>query len=425
MKNKSVKALLLTFMALMMIPRAWGQEVFTTLTVEDIPYRIPAIATLRDGSLLTIADYRHCRSDIGDGRIDLHLRRSTNNGATWEPVIKPDVMEGDGDMTPGHQKVGYGDPCIVADRTSDRVMVISCAGAPLFPRGSRTHHQAMARFYSDDGGHSWSAPQYIEEETIYKVFDRSGYGPIRGWFVASGRILQSRFVKIGKYYRLYCAGSSINDKETANWVIYSDDFGQSWSFLGGTDASPIPGGDEAKCEELPDGSLLLSSRTWAGRRFNIFRFSNRKKACGHWESPAFSNPDNNGIVARENACNGEVMLLPVRDAETGKKSSLLLQSVPLGPGRANVGIYYKTLDEAEDYASPEVIAKDWEGPFQVSLMPSAYSTMTLLSNGHIGFFYEEETHCPVTGGGFTLMFRNLSVEELTGGRYVFRQSRRY
>jgi len=404
-------------LAILLAGQTRGQEVFTTPTVEAIPYRIPAITTLRDGSLLAIADYRHCRSDIGFGRIDLHLRRSEDGGTTWGEILKPLVMEGDGDLTPGHQKAGYGDPCIVADRRSDRVLVISCSGGPAFAGGSRSHHQGMACFWSEDGGQNWSEPKYLDEQTIYGPLDQSKYGAIRGWFVASGRILQSRFVKAGKYYRLYCAGTSIKDRQTANWVLYSDDFGSTWSILGGTDASPIPGGDEAKCEELPDGSLLLSSRAWGGRRFNIFRFTHRKKAQGEWGEMVFSGADNQGVEAQKNACNGEVLALRVRDTESRKKTWLLLQSVPLGPGRSNVGIYYKALSDPASYASPQTIAANWSGPFKVTNLPSAYSTMTRLKDGRIGFFYEEETHCGVEGGGFTLMYRSLTVEEITGGKY--------
>ena len=398
---------------------AWAQrqEVFVTETPEAIPYRIPAIATLADGTLLAVADYRYCRSDIGAGRIDFHLRRSKDKGLTWGNIYSPPTMQGDGDLTPGHEEAGYGDAALVADRKSKRVLLLSCSGGPLFGYSSQDHHQGMARFYSNDGGLTWEKPRYIGEETIYQPLAQSKYGPIRAWFVGSGRILQSRFVKKGKYYRLYCAGVSRNDKETANWVIYSDDFGESWSILGGTDASPIPGGDEPKCEELPDGNLLLSSRAWGGRYYNIFHFTHRKKAQGTWGERAFSGKDNQGVEANQNACNGEVMVVPVRRCNDKKKTYLLLQSLPLGPGRANVGIYYKALDKPEDYATPNAIAAQWEGPYQVASLPSAYSTMTLLHDRSLGFFYEEETHCDHSGGGFTMVYKRLTIEEITGGKY--------
>ena len=70
-------------------------EVFTTQTENDIPYRIPAIAALNDGTLVCVADYRFSRKDVGiqkDGRIDLHVRVSNDNGLTWGDIQT--VVEG-------------------------------------------------------------------------------------------------------------------------------------------------------------------------------------------------------------------------------------------------------------------------------------------------------------------------------------------
>ena len=63
-------------------------DVFPTLTNEAIPYRIPAITTTSQGDLLAVADFRHCRADIGYGRVDLHARISKDNGKTWEKAIQ-------------------------------------------------------------------------------------------------------------------------------------------------------------------------------------------------------------------------------------------------------------------------------------------------------------------------------------------------
>ena len=111
------------------------------------------------------------------------------------------------------------------------------------------------------------------------------------------------------------------------------------------------------------------------------------------------------------------MVVPVRRASDKRKTYLLLQSLPLGPGRTNVGIYYKPLDKPADYATPRTIAAKWEGSYQVSSLPSAYSTMTLLRDSSLGFFYEEETHCNRSGGGYTRVYNRLTIEVITGGKY--------
>lgn len=402
------------------VPAEPQVEIFQTLTTGDIPYRIPAIATAYDGTLVAVADYRYSRVDIGSGRIDLHIRRSHDNGKTWDEIMKPAVMTGDGNTTAGHQEAGFGDPCIVGDSHSPRMMIVSCSGTPGFFGGTRDHHQGWARWYSEDNGKTWGKPEYIDEKFIYSKFDDSAYGPIRGWFVGSGKICQSSKTKVGDYYRLYCVGSSCRkgSNETANWVIYSDDFGQSWEFLGGCDESPIPGGDEPKAEELPDGSILLSSRCNGGRNFNIFTFTDTKSAKGSWGQVAFSGQSNKGVTALSNACNGEVMLVPVTRKKDNRKMFLLLQSVPFGGGRSNVGIYYKALKSLSDYRTPEAIAKDWDGRHQSSYMSSAYSTMTWQKNNTLGFVYEEDTY-GTSGGGYTIIYKNYTIEQITDSAYTY------
>lgn len=394
-------------------------EVFPTKTDADIPYRIPAIATAFDGSIVVAADYRFTRADIGGGRLDLHIRRSHDNGKTWDPILKPEVMTGDGNTTVGHQEAGFGDPCLVGDIESPLMLLTSCSGTPGFFGGNRNHHQGWAHWWSEDNGATWSKPIYQDEEFIYSRFDKSAYGPIRGWFVGSGKICQSRTVKVGSHYRLYCVGSSCRQgsNETANWALYSDDFGHTWEFLGGCDESPVPGGDEPKAEELPDGNILLSSRTSGGRNFNIFTFTNPEKAEGSWGKAAYSGSNNNGVVALANACNGEIMLVPVTRKRDNKDMYLLLQSIPFGSGRANVGIYYKELASTDDYSSPTAIAKDWTGRHQSSRRNSAYSTMTWQQDNTIGFLYEEDTY-GTNGGGYTIVYKNYSIEQITDGAYT-------
>lgn len=406
-------------------PKAERFEVFQLLNPNDIPYRIPALATTKDGTLIAVADYRHSGTDIGvtdKGRIDLHYRLSYDNGHTWSEV-KP-LIEGKGAEATDFMSVGYGDPCIVADRESNRVLLLSCAGNVSFPNGTRQNHQNIARFYSEDGGKSWSAPEDIAE-SIYSQFDDSKYGPVRSMFVASGRILQSRTVKVGNYYRLYCA-VLVRDKSAKhmNYVIYSDDFGASWRVLGDINTPAVYStADEPKVEELPDGSILVSSRYEGGRYYNIFTFYDAAAAQGSWAKAEFSGASNNGVESKDNSTNGEVMVLPVTRTKDGKDMHILLQSLPLGPGRANVGIYYKELYDLLDYVDPSSVAGDWDGVKQVSTINSAYSTMAWQKDNRLGFLYEEETHGASTlaYGGYTIVYECFDIEDLTEGKYTYRK----
>ena len=408
-------------------PKAERFEVFQmpTPTEGDIPYRIPAIAVTKDGTLVAIADYRHSGTDIGvtdKGRIDLHYRLSYDNGNTWTDVMP--LIEGKGAEATDFMSVGYGDPCIVADRESDRVLLLSCAGNVSFQNGTRKNHQCIARFYSEDGGKTWGAPEDIAE-SIYSQFDASKYGPVRSMFVASGRIMQSRTTKIGEYYRLYCA-VLVRDKSAKhmNYVLFSDDFGGSWKILGNIDVPAVYNtADEPKVEEMPDGRLLLSSRYNNGRYYNLFTFTDVAAGTGIWDDSVFSGASNKGVEAKENSTNGEVMVLPVTRIEDGKPMHILLQSLPLGPDRKNVGIYYKELASQEDYLTSYELAANWDGVKQITSLNSAYSTMAWQKDNRLAFLYEEETHgkSNFAYGGYTIVYECFEIEELTDGKYTYRQ----
>ncbi len=397
-----------------------AQEIFTTATSSDIPYRIPAIAMAKNGDLIAVADYRHSRADIGMasyGRIDLHARISKDNGASWNTRFS--IVDGQGSSSPDFMHVGFGDPCIVADRESNRVLVLSCAGNVSFPNGTRNNHQNIARFYSEDNGATWSQPVDIAD-AIYAMWDNSTtHGPVRAMFIGSGKIHQSRYVKVNNYYRLYCAvllknASSVN----TNFVLYSDDFGGSWNVLGGVENAPVPsGGDEPKVEELPNGNIVISSRISGGRYFNIYTFTDMKAATGSWGAMATSNSSNNGVVAQGNSCNGEIMIIPVIRNEDKTEMWLALQSLPFGNGRANVGIYYKELASGADYNTPANFAKDWDGRHQASFLASAYSTMCFQKDSTLAFLYEEDTYGINAHGGYNIMYKNYSLEQITNGKY--------
>lgn len=102
---------------------------------------------------------------------------------------------------------------------------------------------------------------------------------------------------------------------------------------------------------------------------------------------------------------------------------ILLQSLPLGPGRANVGIYYKELYDLLDYVDPSSVAGDWDGVKQVSTINSAYSTMAWQKDNRLGFLYEEETHGASTlaYGGYTIVYECFDIEDLTEGKYTYRK----
>lgn len=379
-----------------------AQPVFKTPGREGHPYRIPAIATTGKSSLLAVSDFRWCGSDIGYGHIDLVGRLSSDGGRTWGTEFP--IATGSG--VKGTDDCGYGDAALCADMSSDRVVMLCATGNVVYFQSTREHPIRVARLYSEDGGKTWSRPEDITQ-MIYDLVPKA-----KGLFVGSGKICQSRVVKVGQYARLYAALATM----AGNYVIYSDDFGQHWALLGDA-VSPAPAGDEPKCEELPDGTVILSSRKEGGRWFNLFRFTDIRKADGHWMTAAASDRVPDGLTVGNNACNGEILLVPVVRKSDNQSCWLLLQSIPLGPlsqgdeNRSNVSIYYKEVTTST-VDSPAALAAGWTLGRIFRSPQGAYSTMSLpMADGTIPFLYE------TAPGQYSVVYERVSIGELTHGSY--------
>ena len=363
------------------------QDLYNTSKGDGVipPYRIPGISTASNGRLITAAARLVCGTDPGYGQVDVVCRTSDDHGKTWSDMIDVAVGTGRTSATVNYFDTAFGDPAIVADRTSDEVLIIAVAGCTVYANGNTTRQNPnmIATILSKDNGKTWEEPINVTED-IYSLFDAGN--PIQSAFVGGGKVFQSRIVKKDKYYRLYAAMCA---RPNGNRVIYSDDFGKTWHALGGASALPAPGGDEPKCEEMPDGRVILSSRVGGGRIYNIYTYSNTLTGEGSWSTSVKSTFEGSGLTPGGNSTNGEILVVPVQRNSDGKEMYLALQSLPTGGGRTNVGIFYKELTDVTDLNTVANFANDWNGFFQVSNTSSAYSSMDLQADDRIGFIYEE------------------------------------
>lgn len=396
-------------------------EVFGSQDGNSVPYRIPGLAQAQNGNIIAVADYRYSGADIGmaaNGKLDIRGRISKDNGKTWGDIFTIAHGTGAGGTGIAAFNNAFGDPCIVADRTSSKVLMLSCAGNVSFPNGTDSNHQDIAYFLSEDNGETWTAPQPITAQ-FYDQLRKGARGPVRAMFIGSGKIHQSRYTKVGEYYRLYCS-TLVKDVDGThcNYVYYSDDFGKKWTVLGTADMPAIPGGtDEPKTEELPDGSLVCSGRSNGGRWLNVFTFTDAARSQGSWGTAAFSGSANYGTYGA--SCNGEILIVPATRKHDNQQVWIALQSVPAASSRKNVSIYYKELfSSKEDFKDAATFAQDWDGKYEVSSMGSAYSTMILKQDQHIGFFYEEDRYS--IGGGYTMIYKDYTLERITDGAYSVR-----
>lgn len=392
-------------------------------------YRIPTLAYIPAGAhagrILAVNDYRPCGSDIGYGEVDLHTSVSDDMGLNWSFPADPvdaqgrHVADGDGKGSPAtsnaNRDCGFGDPALVADRESGDLLMLGVCGRVPIGQATRAIPQGLATWTSRDGGDTWTQWRDITEEILTQLDNNCQYGAVDGLFFTAGRIVQSRYIKVGSHYRLYTVGGgrSASIPDTQCWVFYSDDFGQSWHILGDPYKPALTtGGSEPKCEELPDGSVLYSGRTGGGRNFNVFTYTDIENGDGTWDAAEFGRMKTGAA-----SCNGDAMIVPVRSTADGTGAYLLMQSIPLNAqSRVNVGLNFKLLANGfDDFGSAHAVANDWDGAYQVSQLGSAYSSLTLLPDGRLGFIYEESTY----GRDYCEIFRTLTVEQITSGAYRY------
>ena len=412
------------------------QDLYNTSNGDGVipPYRIPGITTASNGRLITAAARLVCGTDPGYGQVDVVCRTSDDHGETWSDMIDVAVGTGRTSATKNYFDTAFGDPAIVADRTSNEVLIIAVAGCTVYGNGNTTRQNPnmIATIHSKDNGETWETPVDVTED-IYSLFDKGN--PIQAAFVGGGKVFQSRIVKKDKYYRLYAAMCA---RPNGNRVIYSDDFGRTWQALGGASALPVPAGDEPKCEEMPDGRVIVSSRVGGGRIYNIYTYSNTLEGEGEWSTSVKSTFAGSGLTPGGNSTNGEILIVPVKRNSDNKEMYLALQSLPTGSGRTNVGIYYKELTDFTDINSVANFSIDWNGFYQVSNTASAYSSMDLQADDRIGFIYEETltgfgkrnnpvSTCFPTGAGqhnfdgFDNIYVAYELEYITNGAYSIKR----
>ena len=387
---------------------------------DQYSYRIPAIAKTGNGMLVAVTDYRHNLDDIGRDnhgtgtkRIDLVMRTSTDNGATWSETKT--IAAGDNSKEGSYLRA-FGDAAIAA--VGQNIVVMAAAGDVVYTAGTTSSPNKMARIYSSDNGATWA----IEEMTTKMYSQSTSLIPSGGSaFFGSGKLaVDPNFNGTGNA-RIYGALLvRIGTDGYNNFGVFSDDLGATWKILGGDNANPVAKGDEPKVEILPNGQILLSARRGGGRVFRVFTYGDDKaNGAGSWGDAAVNGCYNGG----NNATNGEIICLDAKKPN-GKPTKILLQSQPKGGNgqydRYNVTIWYKEVSADETY-TPSSIASGWTQGLEVcpAGVKSAYSAMCLQENGEIAFFFEE---APCYGDdhtkGYSMVYVPLTIEEITNNNFL-------
>ena len=338
-------------------------------------YRIPALVTTTEGTLLAVADRRNDSQKDLPNLIDLVVRRSTDNGRTWGPQIV---------IARHTPQTGYGDAALVVDRTTGDILCIHASGCGLWASTAEQPLDINISRSSDDGV-TWSAPERITPQIYGPGCDNPASATLSGLFAGSGRALQLRDGTL-----LFAVAAHHTGRKwppLCNYVCQSDDGGRTWRLL------PAPAsecGDESKLAELADGSWLISIRNpdRGCRRYALSHDRGRTwSEVREWRDL----PDP--------ACNGDLLRYSLRSE--GSSRNRLLHSIPADTARRRNVSVALSYDEGGTWPVRKSI---WEGE-------SAYSALTRLSDGSVGLLSE------VADGanGYRICFTRLTIDWLTDG----------
>ncbi|MFJ9894766.1 exo-alpha-sialidase [Streptomyces sp. NPDC091280] len=322
-------------------------------------FRIPAVVRTNDGTLLAFAEGRvlNC-GDAAD--IDIVVKRSTDDGATWSPLQV--VNRGGGDT--------HGNPAPVVDRRTGRILLAETYNTGRTDSAScsvpcdRTPHLQ----YSDDDGLSWSQPRDLSDEILPPNWN-SWYatGPVHGIQLTRGKH-RGRLV-FGVNTETW-DGSRVTANNAA--LIVSDDGGDHWK-IGATDSYPIAADgtwrqkpSEVTMTERSDGSILVSGREQDGTDLG-----HRTQAVSRDGGDSFSAPfrDLPDLYAPQVQC-----------ATLGVGSRILL-SCDADPDRRRTMMIRSSYDGGRTWDSVDrgtVVTKDWSG----------YSDMARIGADTVGLVYE-------------------------------------
>ncbi|MFD9006920.1 exo-alpha-sialidase [Streptomyces sp. NPDC059582] len=322
-------------------------------------FRIPAIVTTTDGTLLAFAEGRvlNC-GDAAD--IDIVVKRSTDGGRTWGPLQV--VNEGGGDT--------HGNPAPVVDRETGRILLAETYntgrtdGAGCSVPCDRTPHLQ----YSDDDGLTWSQPRDLSSEILPADWN-SWYatGPVHGIQLTRGR--HAGRLVLGVNTETW-NGSRVSANHAA--LIVSDDGGDHWR-PGAVDSWPIADDgtfrqkpSEMTLTERTDGSVLVSGREQDGTDLGHRTQAVSRDGGDSFAAPFRDLPD---------------LYAPQVQCSTLRLGDRILLACPGDPDRRRSMMIRSSYDGGRTWDSLDrgtTVTSDWSG----------YSDLARVDRDTVGLLYE-------------------------------------
>ncbi|MBO3098765.1 sialidase family protein [Gelidibacter pelagius] len=342
------------------------QDLFNTSMTEGVEcYRIPAIITAPNGDVIAAIDERvpGCGDLKWSRDINIIIRRSSDNGKTWSNI------ESVVDFPDGQSA---SDPSLIVDHVTNEIFMFY----NFMNLDTEKDVYYLHYVKSADNGKTWSEPVDITSQIAKPEWHEDFK------FITSGRGIQTRSGKL--LHTMVNLNSGLH-------LFGSDDHGKTWYFID----TPIQPADESKVIELADGTLMINARVnGKGMRY-VHTSTDEGKTWTTEEAPELIDPGCNASIIRYTA---------IEDGY--KKNRLLFSNAKSEKGRVNMTVRI-SYDEGKTWSEGKTI---YEGP-------SAYSDMTILENGDIGLFFEQDEYTKNP-------FVSFSLDWLTDGKDSYKKAKK-
>ncbi len=320
-------------------------------------FRIPALITAPNGDLIAACDAR--RKNAADliwvRDIDIVVRRSRDNGKTWE---KMEIVCDYGDGLPAS------DPSFILNsKTGEIFCFYNFMDQDKAPKEFRLLYQT-----SKDNGKTWSQARDITENITRPEWKKDFM------FITSGRGIQTEKGEL--------LHTLVNLKRGL-FIYGSKDNGKTWELY----PQAIKPGDESKVVQLAGGNLMINSRVnGSGARW-VHKSNDDGKTWKGEKSKTLIDPGCNGSIIRYTSKKGGYT-----------KNRLLFANCDTVKGRKKLTLKI-SYDEGKTWSKGKVIHAG----------SAAYSSLTICKDGSIGILYEAK-------GYKEIRFARITLNQLTDGQ---------
>lgn len=340
-------------------------------------YRIPALAVTTQGTLLAFCEARKYTGNDSD-QIDLFLRRSFDNGRTFEAV----------QVVATQEEWVCGNPAPVVDRDTGRIWLPFCKNRSdgdetMICEGKAPRQVWMT--YSDDDGATWVEPWEITNQVKLPTWSWYATGPCHGIQLQSGRLLVPCDHIVFEHYT--------RQDPYHSHVIYSDDHGETWLIGGSADE----GTNESAALETADGRLYLNCRN-----------KRPLAAGGNYRAIAWSRDQGESFAS---IVHDAALLEPICQA------SVCRFTLGSGPGQNRV-LFSNPSSRTRDHLTVQLSydeCRTWPVQRLLHAGPAAYSDLCIAQDRSVCCLYERGQEGPyerITLARFNLEWLSAGADSL-------------